>query len=194
MSKTKMLKLKSSDGEVFEVEARAAIRSVMIKDLAAEHAGADTTIPLANVDSKTLATVIEWCEKHADQTATTADDLKKWDAEFVKRGEEELSDLREAARYLNILDLLILVIGKQIAELERRQRRKTPDEEERIRNEVDWARSGPCPRRRFCLICGWLSRVAPDRAKEIIDERGKHAHTSGCDRDIDHLHKCSVHD
>ncbi|XP_019093586.1 PREDICTED: SKP1-like protein 13 [Camelina sativa] len=69
-----------------------------------------TEIPLANVKGTILAMVIEYCKKHAGADASTGEgkeELKKWDAEFLKTMEQPtLFDVILAANYLNIKDLL----------------------------------------------------------------------------------------
>ena len=62
--------------------------------------GVDAPIPLPNVSSKILAKVIEYCRYHVDAAKTTDDkpavgeeDVKTWDAEFVKVEQSVLFDL-----------------------------------------------------------------------------------------------------
>ncbi|KAK9283094.1 hypothetical protein L1049_011324 [Liquidambar formosana] len=147
-SKLKMLKLKASHGEVFEVEEYIAVQSKTIKNMV-EDGCADTTIPVVNVDGKTLASVMEWCKIHADEKAT-ADDLKKWDAEFAEKDQAELYDLIMAANYLNIKDLLDLMCWKVADIIKGKQPEEirkifnivndfTPEENEEIRSQNSWA-------------------------------------------------------
>jgi S-phase kinase-associated protein 1 len=48
----------------------------------------DNGIPLPNVTSKILAKVVEYCKKHVEavgyEDKPSEDDLKAWDADFVK--------------------------------------------------------------------------------------------------------------
>ena len=107
----KMITLKSSDGEEFEVEEAVAMESQTIRHMIEDDC-ADNGIPLPNVNSKILSKVIEYCNKHvlaakpadgsassaaaADTSAATppapAEDLKNWDAEFVKVDQAFLLD------------------------------------------------------------------------------------------------------
>lgn len=69
-------------------------------------------VPLVErVDSKTLAMVIEWCDNHAPPRhgkCTTPEQLKEWDAEFIKGLNLNLMymfNLSWAARCLRIKEL-----------------------------------------------------------------------------------------
>lgn len=90
--------LRSSDNENFEVEEAVAVESQTIKHMIEDDC-ADTTIPLPNVSSKILAKVIEYCKKHVespkgDEASKTVDEeLKNFDAEFVKVDQATLFDL-----------------------------------------------------------------------------------------------------
>uniref|UniRef100_A0A453MV11 SKP1 component POZ domain-containing protein n=1 Tax=Aegilops tauschii subsp. strangulata TaxID=200361 RepID=A0A453MV11_AEGTS len=88
----KMITLKSSDGEEFQVEEAVAMESQTIRHMIEDDC-ADNGIPLPNVDSKILSKVIEYCKKHVQATAAPAEDLKSFDAEFVKVDQATLFDL-----------------------------------------------------------------------------------------------------
>lgn len=84
--------MRSSDGELFELDESAAAMSQTIKYVI-EDGCADTAIPLANVDGKILAKVVHYCTKHVEMERTLLADLdgklvapnvKRWDAEFMK--------------------------------------------------------------------------------------------------------------
>lgn len=96
MSSAKKITLKSSDGEAFEVEEAVALESQTIKHMIEDDC-ADSGIPLPNVTSKILAKVIEYCKKHVEaanpEDKPSEDDLKAWDAEFVKVDQATLFDL-----------------------------------------------------------------------------------------------------
>ncbi|GLT91972.1 hypothetical protein SLE2022_098320 [Rubroshorea leprosula] len=114
-------------------------------------------IPLLNVTSKILSKVIEYCKKHveapkSDDRATTVEDdeLKAWDADFVKVDQATLFDLILAANYLNIKSLLDLtcetvadmIKGRTPAEIRKTfsvSNSFTPEEEEEVRRENQWA-------------------------------------------------------
>ncbi|XP_062224403.1 SKP1-like protein 1 [Phragmites australis] len=157
----KMIMLKSSDGEEFEVEEAVAMESQTIRHMIEDDC-ADNGIPLPNVNSKILSKVIEYCNKHVHASASSkpqdnndtanasGDDLKNWDADFVKVDQATLFDLILAANYLNIKGLLDLtcqtvadmIKGKTPEEIRKMFNIKndfTPEEEEEIRRENQWA-------------------------------------------------------
>ncbi|GMY12278.1 SKP1-like protein 1B [Fagus crenata] len=153
MSSSKKITLKSSDGEAFEVEEAVALESQTIKHMIEDEC-ADNGIPLPNVTSKILAKVIEYCKKHVEATnpdeRTSDEDLKAWDAEFVKVDQATLFDLILAANYLNIKSLLDLtcqtvadmIKGKTPEEIRKTFNIKndfTAEEEDEVRRENQWA-------------------------------------------------------
>nr|ACU16825.1 unknown [Glycine max] len=153
MSSAKKITLKSSDGEAFEVEEAVALESQTIKHMIEDDC-ADSGIPLPNVTSKILAKVIEYCKKHVEaanpEDKPSEDDLKAWAAEFVKVDQATLFDLILAANYLNIKSLLDLtcqtvadmIKGKTPEEIRKTFNIKndfTPEEEEEVRRENQWA-------------------------------------------------------
>ena len=95
---SRKITLKSSDGETFEVEEVVALESQTIKHMIEDDC-ADNGIPLPNVTSKILSKVIEYCKKHVespkaeDRVASVDEELKTWDAEFVKVDQATLFDL-----------------------------------------------------------------------------------------------------
>ncbi|CAI0417948.1 unnamed protein product [Linum tenue] len=164
----KLITLKSSDGESFEVEEAVAMQSQTIKHMIEDGCAGDG-IPIPNVTGAILAKVLEFCKKHqhhapdrqsdADElkkwdtnfaNQSDAEELKKWDAEFAKVGQDTLYDLLMAANYLNIKDLLDLICqtvadiikGKKPEEIRSYFKIKndfTKEEEEEIRRENQWA-------------------------------------------------------
>uniref|UniRef100_A0A8R7UMT1 SKP1-like protein n=1 Tax=Triticum urartu TaxID=4572 RepID=A0A8R7UMT1_TRIUA len=140
----KMITLKSSDGEEFQVEEAVAMESQTIRHMIEDDC-ADNGIPLPNVESKILSKVIEYCKKHPPPP-TPAEDLKSFDTEFVKVDQATLFDLILAANYLNIKGLLDLtcqtvadmIKGKTPEEIRKTFNIKndfTPEEEAEIRRE-----------------------------------------------------------
>ena len=89
--------LKSSNDEFFKVDEAVALESQMIKHMVEEDCPSENGIPLSNVTSRILAKVIEYCKKHVDaansEDKISDDDLKSWDAEFVKVDQAMLFDL-----------------------------------------------------------------------------------------------------
>ncbi|ONK72621.1 uncharacterized protein A4U43_C04F21310 [Asparagus officinalis] len=151
----KMITLRSSDGEEFEIEEVVAMESQTIRHMIEDEC-AESGIPLPNVNSKILSKVIEYCKKHVDAASAKTDDksgdeeLKAWDADFVKVDQPTLFDLILAANYLNIKSLLDLtcqtvadmIKGKTPEEIRKTFNIKndfTPEEEEEVRRENQWA-------------------------------------------------------
>ncbi|CAM0952714.1 unnamed protein product [Alopecurus aequalis] len=154
--------LRSSDGEVFDVEEAVAMESQTIKNMLLEEC--EGVIPLPNVTAKILARVIEYCRKHVearggggkagdaeDATSRAGEaELKTFDQDFVKVDQATLFDLILAANYLDIKGLLDLtcqtvadmIKGKtpeQIRETFNIKNDFTPEEEEEVRKENSWA-------------------------------------------------------
>ncbi|CAN1757766.1 SKP1-like protein 1A [Linum perenne] len=154
----------SSDGESFQVEEAIAMESQTIKHMIEDDCAGEA-IPLPNVHSKILAKVIEYCKKHVEtpkldavSTSNADDSLKQWDTDFAKVDQATLFDLIlaanylniKAANYLNIKDLLDLtcqtvadmIKGKSPEEIRKIFNIKndfTPEEEEEVRRENQWA-------------------------------------------------------
>lgn len=98
--------LKSSDNQEFSIDEIVALESQTIKHMIEDDC-ADNAIPLPNVTGTILAKVIEYCKKHVDAAASKSsaednrsttnsaadDELKTWDAEFVKVDQNTLFDL-----------------------------------------------------------------------------------------------------
>ncbi|RYR79274.1 hypothetical protein Ahy_A01g004106 isoform A [Arachis hypogaea] len=143
MSSTRKITLKSSDGEAFEVDEAVALESQTIKHMIEDDCA-----------DKILAKVIEYCKKHVEaanaEERPNEEDLKTWDADFVKVDQATLFDLILAANYLNIKSLLDLtcqtvadmIKGKTPEEIRKTFNIKndfTPEEEEEVRRENQWA-------------------------------------------------------
>ncbi|CAK8574907.1 unnamed protein product [Lathyrus sativus] len=152
--------LKSSDGEIFEIDQKVAMELQTITHMIEDDCADDTGIPLPNVTSKILAKVIEYCKKHVEAAAYSderpadrpADEntIKTWDAEFVEVDQDTLFDLILAANYLDIKSLLDLtcktvatmIDGKtpeQIRSTFNIKNDYTKEEEEEVRRENKWA-------------------------------------------------------
>ncbi|KAH0456897.1 hypothetical protein IEQ34_014804 [Dendrobium chrysotoxum] len=152
--------LKSSDGEEFMVEEAVARESKTLLHMI-EDGCANDVIPVPNVNSKILVKVIEYCTKHEEYVSKLCEGwpidqhirtfrLKEWDADFVNVDPVTLFDLILAANYLYIQGLLNftcqivadMIRGKTPEEIRRMFNIKddfTPEEEEEIRRENQWA-------------------------------------------------------
>ncbi|KAK4837435.1 hypothetical protein QYF36_005435 [Acer negundo] len=165
VSGNRVLKLKSSDGEIFEVKQTVAVQSGVLKQMM-EDGCTEGEIPLNNVDSPTLAKIIEWCNKHHDNDVEgrvlseerekekekeKAADMKKWESEFIDAlNRDEIYFLLTGSNYMDIKELLDcaaqkvadMVKGKTpeaIREMFNIQSDFTEEEEEAIRKENQWA-------------------------------------------------------
>ncbi|GAB2295454.1 SCF ubiquitin ligase complex protein SKP1b [Dionaea muscipula] len=156
----KKVVLKTSDGEIFVVDETVAMEFQTIKILDVDDVSCDN-IPLPNVTGRILAKVIEYCKKHVENRKKedtywspndrcADDEMKKWDEDFVKVDQDTLFDLILAANYLNVKDLLDLTCmtvanmmkGKTPEEIRKIFHIKndyTPEEEEEVRRENQWA-------------------------------------------------------
>nr|ACG46345.1 SKP1-like protein 1A [Zea mays] len=150
----RMITLRSSDLEEFEVEEAVAMESQTLRHMIEDDC-ADNGIPLPNVNSRILSKVIyshvHAAAKPADSAASEGgEDLKSWDAKFVKVDQATLFDLILAANYLNIKGLLDLtcqtvadmIKGKTPEEIRKTFSIKndfTQEEEDEIRMENQWA-------------------------------------------------------
>lgn len=137
------------------------MQSLTLKNMVEDLSETDTTIPLPNVTGSILSKVIEYCKFHVDaekKVGTGADekpgkseeDVKAWDAEFVKVDQGTLFELILAANYLNIKSMLELtcqtvanlIKGKTPEEIRKTfniPNDFTPEEEEEVRRENQWA-------------------------------------------------------
>jgi len=156
-----IIKLQSSDGEVFDVDVAVARCSLTIKtmleDLGMEE-GEEEVIPLPNVNSAILRKVISWATHHKDDPPPAeddenkekrTDDISSWDADFLKVDQGTLFELILAANYLDIKGLLDvtcktvanMIKGKTPEEIRKTFNIKndfTPAEEEQVRKENEW--------------------------------------------------------
>jgi len=141
------VKLKSKQEEIFEVEAKAAFRSITIKNMI-DDTGFQIHVPVPMVDSSTLAKVIEYLKHHQRVEDEGLDDTL-WDMNYVKVDDETLFNLILAANYLDIKSLLDLtckavadeIKGKTPEEIRTRFNIKndfTPEEEEEVKRENAW--------------------------------------------------------
>ncbi|KAL7112325.1 hypothetical protein ACP275_05G145200 [Erythranthe tilingii] len=153
-SEKKTIVLMSNDGVIFTVEESAAAKSQTINQMI-EDGCSDGTIPIPNVDSKTLEMVIEHCTRHAKAERMAEAEAKaaaeEYDAELMKvDAKKTLFHLMMAANYLNVhslLQLTALAAGNAIKGKTPDQIRDTfgiindltPEEEDQIRKDNTWS-------------------------------------------------------
>ncbi|CAE7277227.1 fpaB-1 [Symbiodinium pilosum] len=153
------LKLKSSQGEIFEVEPEVATMSTLIKNMV-EDSGTDEEIPLPNVKTAILSKVIDYCKYHKDNppeeiqkplksTNLVECGVSEWDSEYVNIEQEVLFELILAANYLDIKSLLDLTCAKVASMIKGKNTEEirkqfnivndfTPEEEAQVREENRW--------------------------------------------------------
>jgi len=150
----------SSDGVEKTVARDVAERSILIKNMLEDCVEIDQAIPIPNVNGSVLTKVIEWCEHHKNDPAPTADDetdsrkkstdIEEWDQKFMQVDQEMLFEIILAANYLDIKPLLDvgcktvanMIKGKSPEEIRKTfniQNDFTPEEEDQIRRENEWA-------------------------------------------------------
>jgi len=153
--------LVSNDGVPIKVERAVAERSMLIVNMMedlGESAGAE--VPIPNVNESVLKKVIEWCDHHKNDPPVTADDdsdsrkkttdIEEWDQKFMQVDQEMLFEIILASNYLDIkplLDVGCKTVANMIKGKSPEEIRKTfnitndftPEEEDQIRRENEWA-------------------------------------------------------
>ncbi|CAG8036413.1 unnamed protein product [Penicillium salamii] len=151
--------LTSSDGIEMSVDRTTAERSVLIKNMLDDLGDSGDAVPLPNVNEAVLKKVIEWCEHHKNDAPSASDDddnrrkttdIDEWDQKFMQVDQEMLFEIILAANYLDIKALLDvgcktvanMIKGKSPEEIRKTfniQNDFTPEEEDQIRRENEWA-------------------------------------------------------
>ncbi|KAL1300044.1 hypothetical protein HN51_044732 [Arachis hypogaea] len=154
----RMITLKTVEGTLFDVKSSIA------KDLKTVQAFIDDSdddvtspIPLPNVFTRELSRILDYLNNHhrfRSSIEKADEEMARYDAEFAKSmSNEELKALILAANYLNVKDLLEFlnqtvadVIQNKSVEFVRNffgiENDYTPEEEEKLRNENEWAFNG----------------------------------------------------
>ncbi|KAE9613255.1 hypothetical protein Lal_00027394 [Lupinus albus] len=152
------ISLKTADGDIYEISPVIAKQMKTVQSFIEEESvELSTVIPLPNVKSVELSKIIEYLNYHylieKDSTSSASDDdgKKIFNADFVKEmSHDQMKELILAANYLNVKDLLELmcqtvanVIKNKSVEFVREffdiVNDLTPEEEEKIRKESQWA-------------------------------------------------------
>ncbi|KAG6036979.1 E3 ubiquitin ligase complex SCF subunit scon-3 [Claviceps sp. Clav32 group G5] len=156
--------LASNDNAIIEVDRIVVERSMLIKnmleDLGDEGISETNPIPIPNVNEAVLRKVIEWCEHHRNDPPQAPDDesdgrrrttdIEEWDQKFMQVDQEMLFEIILASNYLDIkplLDVGCKTVANMIKGKSPEEIRKTfnitndftPEEEEQIRRENEWA-------------------------------------------------------
>ncbi|KAJ6123560.1 SKP1 component dimerization [Penicillium samsonianum] len=141
--------LTSSDGVDISVERTTAERSVLIKNMLEDLGDSGEAIPIPNVNEAVLKKVIE-CASDDDDNRRKTTDIDEWDQKFMQVDQEMLFEIILAANYLDIKALLDvgcktvanMIKGKSPEEIRKTfniQNDFTPEEEDQIRRENEWA-------------------------------------------------------
>ena len=120
------IKIKSSDGKVFEVNDKILSLSKFLKDMIDNNREIDQEITINKVDAKNLEKIIEYLKHHEIEKPKAIpkplpnNDLKsfvsEWDYNFINTlSIEEAIDLINAANFLDIEDLMSLTAAKMAA-------------------------------------------------------------------------------
>ncbi|KAF2086981.1 E3 ubiquitin ligase complex SCF subunit sconC [Saccharata proteae CBS 121410] len=161
MAEANNIVLTTSDGVDITVERAVAERSILIKNLLEDlGTGTGEPIPIPNVNEQVMRKVIEWCAQHKKDPPTIGDDdsdsrkkstdIEEWDQKFMQVDQEMLFEIILAANYLDIKALLDvgcktvanMIKGKSPDEIRKTfniQNDFTPEEEDQIRRENEWA-------------------------------------------------------
>ncbi|XP_047325171.1 S-phase kinase-associated protein 1 homolog [Impatiens glandulifera] len=153
----KVVRVMSSDGKEFSVSERTASMSKMLKSIIEEDW--DDVIPIPNVDRKTLAIILTYCDRRSrprdesdnDDESNNHDKLMdSLDSKFLSRlNREQLMNLTLAANYLEVTHLLQILLKKHVYNIKDLtvegvrhyfdiQTDFSNEEEARIRKETSW--------------------------------------------------------
>jgi S-phase kinase-associated protein 1 len=134
------------------------IMNVRILTAPIKHLPATDTF--TQVSENVLKKVLEWCSQHKNDPAPTQDDdadsrkkttdIEEWDQKFMQVDQEMLFEIILAANYMDIKALLDvgcktvanMIKGKSPEEIRKTfniQNDFTPEEEDQIRRENEWA-------------------------------------------------------
>ncbi|KAJ0116428.1 hypothetical protein N8I77_008228 [Diaporthe amygdali] len=157
------LQLKCNDGGIVPVDLPVAERSILLKNLIEDlglEAATTQPVPLPNVTQPVLEKIVEWCNHHRNDPLPTQDDdsesrkktteIDEWDQKYMQVDQEMLFEIILAANYMDIkalLDVGCKTVANMIKGKSPEEIRKTfnitndftPEEEEQIRRENEWA-------------------------------------------------------
>lgn len=160
---TEKVWLVSNDNAIMEVDRVVIERSILIKNLLIDtevQSSREAPIPIPNVNEAVLRKVLEWCEHHRNDPPQAQDeesdarkkstDIDDWDQKFMQVDQEMLFEIILASNYLDIKSLLDvgcktvanMIKGKSPEEIRKTfniTNDFTPEEEEQIRRENEWA-------------------------------------------------------
>ncbi|KAM1120140.1 hypothetical protein ACFX13_045031 [Malus domestica] len=158
---SKKISLKTSDGEIFEIEENVAMQFQTVKTFFQDESVArDMVMPVPNVHSGELVKIIDFCTKSldlnrkAEHEEVSKKELRKFNNDFVKdETTGNVMELTLAADYLNV-DQMLEVLNQCVADRIKNKSveyvRKlfgvesdfTPEEEQKLRDDYAWAFEG----------------------------------------------------
>ena len=121
-------KLKSNDGQIFEVDEKCLEMSKVLKNLANDFPDADAELPTNEVDGKNLSKIIEYLKHYQTekpkeiQKPLPGPDLKpiisQWDYDYIMPlSLAECIELVNAANFLDITELVNLTSARLAYEM-----------------------------------------------------------------------------
>ena len=127
-SEERIRKLKSKDGQIFEVDEKKLKVSQFFNDFMKDFPDCETVIEVTEVASNSLKKIIEYLEHYEKESPKEIpkplphSDLKpiisEWDYGFINpMNLEEVIDLVNAANYLNIESLVNLACARLASEM-----------------------------------------------------------------------------
>lgn len=151
--------LQSNDEQTFKVKRDVISKSITIENMLQDIQDSETAVPLPNVTGVILKLVLQYLEhEHANPTVVSedkkdekrTDDISEWDQKFLEVDQPTLFHLILAANYLDIKSLLNVTcktVANMIKGKTPEEIRKTfnivgdftPEEEEQVRKENEWA-------------------------------------------------------
>ncbi|KAM1004064.1 hypothetical protein ACFX13_004378 [Malus domestica] len=156
----KKISLKTSDGEVFEIDGDIAMQFQTVKSFFQDEGVGDMVMPLPNVHSAELVNIIDFCTKtqhlhrKVEHDEAWRKELRKISTDFVRElTTDRVMELILAADFLHV-DLLLEVLNQTVADRIKNKSvehvRKlfgvesdyTPEEEQKLREEYAWAFEG----------------------------------------------------
>ena len=128
MESNNVRKIKSKDGQIFEVEEKCLGKSTVLKGLINDFPDPEAELPTNEVDGKTLSIVIEFLKHYVDSepkeipkplpSADLKPILDKWDFDYISPlSLETCIDLVNAANYLGINELVNLTSARLASEM-----------------------------------------------------------------------------
>jgi len=143
----------SSDGQRFEISAKAAMRSQLMKDIITGNNQEEIEIKANNVKGDILKKVVEYLEHYKNEEPKVIERplpsqnfkecVDEWDYDFIDKDLGIVFEIILASNYLNIQSLLELASAKVASIIKEKEAEEirnnfTPEEEQQIIEENKW--------------------------------------------------------